>query len=421
MALPLTSCNEVEVTIPYTEDHTVNIYFKVTRYGFPKPDLIIQLDNMHTIKLYLNEHTLPLPGIYLFKNNTIVNTKHILLTPNTWYNLIINYTKGRLHIHLKVLNKTYLAVNVTYTSSLFTQGLAFNGKYWFITRTTTIYKLTKNMSKVIKYNAKPILENLRKEEYFHLGDLDYYNNTLIIPIERKGFKSPTIIALYNPNTLKLTKYSYTPQSHMPWIAIDCKGYIYTSEFTHVKTIYVYHIKQIGTGNFIKPIRTIKLKELLERVQGGVIINDNTLALTTDDGNHIYIININNGEIEAKIWTPGFHEIEGIEAIQTDNKTHLYILYNTHESNNLIYQYTLIDKNQTLQLFNITCKPYHKVKVIYNQETIQLLNTTPITHTSPIHTPTVRHIEILLIAITITAIALLLTLLVKLKGSTLRQH
>jgi len=25
-----------------------------------------------------------------------------------------------------------------------------------------------------------------------------------------------------------------------------------------------------------------------------------LALTTDDGNHIYIININNGEIEAKI-------------------------------------------------------------------------------------------------------------------------
>ncbi len=411
-----TTYNTVTITVPYGKGHVLNIYFKALGYGYLRTSLEVSLGNETTIKLYLNELTRPLSGIYLF-NNSIIKAKHIMLSPNVWYDLVLNYTHSNLCIYLKTLNRSYIA-NVFITSTLYTQGLTFSGKYWFFTGTTSIYKLGKDMNKIIKYNEKPIPKFLKRERYFHLGDLDYYNGKLLIPIEKTNYVKPAIIALYDSYELKLIGYSYTPQDHMPWIAVDTKGFIYTSEYSPVSEVYVYHINQIGMGNYIHPIKVIKLSKELRDIQGGVVIDDKVLALTSDDGDHIYLINITTGKVIEEVRIPGLYEIEGIEAIKINNETNLFVLVNTHEYDNIIYQYKLIDKGEVINLFNLTCKPYSTVKITYDKNTIYLGNMLLTTYTPQVETFKVKEYQkyfMFLIISIIIIIAIAVTTKLKVKS------
>jgi len=373
--------NIITITVPSNESFTLSMDFKILNYSIFKSSLDISLGNESLIKLYLNEHvTSLLPGFYLLNNSEVTNKK-VMLEASKWYSLIFNYnhTMKRLTIYLKALNSSYIALDIRLVMTLFNQGLTFNGNNWFFTETTTICKLSKDLSKIIKCNFDPIPEFLKKEEYFHFGDLDYYNNVLVIPVEKTKYVRPAIIAIYDSNTLKLMNYSYTPQDHMPWIALDNNGYIYTSEYSPVTEIYVYHINQIRFGNYIKPVKVIKLKDSLRNIQGGVVVSGGLLALTSDDGDHVYFVNISTGEIVDKIRLPGLYEMEGIEKVKERYGEYFYILFNTQGlGKNVLYKYQYMSSGEELELFSIKCRPFTVVKVAYDNKTIQLGSTKVIT-------------------------------------------
>ena len=399
------------IAIPSNKSFTLNIDFKVLNYTTLKSSLEISLGNESIIKLYLNEHvTNLLPGFYLF-NNSKVTSKELMLEANKWYSIVINYnyTINKLVMYLKTLNSSFIATDIRHVLTLFNQGLAFSGDNWFFTETTTICKLSRNLSKIIKCNFDPIPGFLKEKEYFHLGDLDYYDDLLVIPVEKTKYVKPAVIAIYDSNTLKLLNYSYTSQDHMPWIALDNNGYIYTSEYSPVTEIYIYHIKQVGFGNYIKPIKVIKLKKSLKNIQGGVVVKNGLLALTSDDGDHIYFINISTGDIIGKVRLPGLYEMEGIEYVKEDNKEFFYVLFNTQGlGKNVLYRYHRIDSEERLSLFNVSCKSLTTIRIVYDNKTIRLGNmivTTP----SPRGEARPSHNYMLIVTLVI-AIALIITLM-----------
>ena len=323
-----------EVEIPYKRGFEIQVDFKVSNFTFLRPCLEVYMENL-VIKVYLNEKINPISGIYLLNNSKLLFRKPLLLSIDTWYRLSVCSIKDNLRLTLMILNKTYIATKISTVSPLFSQGLTYDGSNWYFTGTSAIYKLTHDMKKLLRYNDKPIPKYLREEGYFHLGDLDHYMDLLLIPIEKVNYEKPTIIAIYNSTTLKLVRYSYTPQNHMPWIAIDSKGYIYTSEFSPVDEVYVYHIDQIKIGNYVTPLKVIKLKRTLTNVQGGAILG-NSLILTSDDGDHVYRVNLKTGEVSEVMKLPGFYEMEGVEVIVEKGKPHIVTLVNTHEESNVVY-------------------------------------------------------------------------------------
>ncbi|GEM_PF-1652638 len=366
----------VTVVVPSNESFTLSIDLKVVNYSTLKPSLEIVLDSESAIVLYLNEHVVDLlPGVYLF-NDSKVCGKELMLEAGKWYSIVIeyDYTAGNLTIYLKPLNASFIATEVRHVTTLFNQGLAFGNDSWFFTHTATLCRLSRNLSKTIKCNFGPILWSLRKKGYFHLGDLDYYNGLLVIPIEKTGYTRPAVIGVYDSNTLKLVNYSYTPQDHMPWIALDSNGYIYTSEYSPVDEIYVYHIDQIGFGNRIEPVKVIKLEESLKSIQGGVVVEDELLALTSDDGDHIYFIDIGTGKVVGKVRLPGLYEMEGIEYIREGDRDHFYVLFNTQGlDKNVLYRYQRIEAGERIDLLNVSGEPPKSIRIVYDNKTVVLGN------------------------------------------------
>ncbi len=356
---------EKKITIPYVTNFSLCVDFMMSKYGFMRPNLELILSNSCRLRVYLNEKMSPVSGVYLL-NNSLIIKKNIMLSLNSWYRLIINSSEGLLSFQIFALNESYVATDIVIVPTLFSQGLAFGENSWFFTGTSAIYRLTSNMSKVIKYNDNPIPEILRRKGYFHLGDLDYYDGMLLVPIERTNYVKPAIIAVYDPSTLRLVGYSYTSQDHMPWIAADESGYIYTSEYSPVDRIYVYHISQIAEGNFIDPVRIIRLSKPLRNVQGGAVLS-NYLLLTADDGDHVYRIDLETGNVSMIIRLPGLYEMEGIEVVALKPSPRMFILVNTHEEDNLVYCYELMRKGSRMYLFGDIPIITKRVTILYDKD------------------------------------------------------
>ncbi len=340
---------EKVVSLRGLERYRITIDFKVLQYGFVLPSLEVLLSNSSTFKVYLNSKFTPLPGFYLFLRR-IVERRHAMLCCGSWYELEIHNDGRFMRFIVKVLNSTFIVTRVHTVPVLFSQGLTYGGGYWYFTGTASIYKLSPDMSKVVEYSDDPIPVFLKEEGYFHLGDLDYYRGLLLIPIEKTGYVRPAVIACYNASTLELVRYAYVPQDHMPWIAVDGSGYIYTSEFSPVREIYVYHVDLIGRGNSIEPTRILRLSCELRNVQGGVVLGGGKLLLSADDGDNLYVVDLRSGEVSKLVTLPGLYEMEGIEFVGDDNS--IYVLVNTHEEENIVYELKYFERGSSLEVFRL---------------------------------------------------------------------
>lgn len=169
------------------------------------------------------------------------------------------------------------------------------------------------------YSVYPAIpEDLRSKGYNHIGDIDYFNGIIFAPLEDVYYRKP-VVALYNASNLSFIRViGPLPQSHMPWVALDSKGHIYSSEFSNVGEIKVYDM----SGNLIQ---TIELNATLQRVQGGCILYDTYLFLSTDDGGDwIYAVDIVTGIVQRIIAVKNPYEGEGIEC----KGTNLFFLVGT---------------------------------------------------------------------------------------------
>ena len=167
-------------------------------------------------------------------------------------------------------------------SSLWGQGVAFDGVYWYFSGRQYLCKTYLNYSIIIE-NYDPIPQELRKQGYHHIGDIDYFEGVIYAPVEDYGYKNGTFTLYFAENLTYAGKYVKTSQSHMPWCAIDPETQlINSSEFDNVSSLYVYDLKK----NFSR-LKDLPLSQTLQRVQGGTV-HDDSLYLSCDDfGEHIY--------------------------------------------------------------------------------------------------------------------------------------
>jgi len=190
-------------------------------------------------------------------------------------------------------------------NTLYYQGLAEGGGYWYFSDRMALFKV-EGFDKPIATLYPAVPDELRSEGYDHIGDVDYFNGYIYAPVEDVNYEKPIVI-VYSAADFSVVKViGPLPQSHMPWIALDSEGRMYSSEFSDVNEIKVYDPE----GNLVE---TIKLNVSLQRVQGGCIYGDKYLILTTDDGGDwIYAVNLETGVVTkiCAVKTP--YEGEGVE-------------------------------------------------------------------------------------------------------------
>ncbi|OYT61185.1 MAG: hypothetical protein B6U69_04090 [Thermofilum sp. ex4484_15] len=323
--------------------------FSIGRYSLYSPSLTIIFKKGYGLRLLVCASPEVKPGFYLDKEGRIIAFKPMLLQVGDWYRLSLVKEGNLVKVSLTALNDTWIATRIDYLPTFYKQGIAFGKKSIYFTGTSILIKLSLS-KEVINYNADPIPNKLKDEGYFHLGDLDYYNGSLYIPVEREGYERPAVIAIYDTDELKMVSYFYTPQDHMPWLAVDGEGLIYTSEYSPVSEILVYNVRNLKAGSYIKPVKSIKLNRTLGGVQGGAFYRGR-LYLSVMDG-WIYEVDLSTGTVRRLFKLPDFYEMEGMDVYELADGTLYHVLINTNLNRNLVYHLTKLTKGQRLALFTI---------------------------------------------------------------------
>ena len=217
-------------------------------------------------------------------------------------------------------------------SRLWGQGIAFDGVYWYFSGRQYLCKTYLNYSIIIE-NRNPIPEELKKQGYDHIGDIDYFEGIIYAPVEDYRYKNGTFVLYFAENLTYTGKYIKTSQSHMPWCAIDPETQLlYSSEFDNVRSLYVYDLKKD-----FRRLKDLPLSQTLHRVQGGTIHNG-LLYLSCDDfGERIYIVDIKTGKVLDSFATNIGWEMEGITIYRFENASLGILHFIDHGKN--IYHYS----------------------------------------------------------------------------------
>ena len=339
---------EKSFSVEVTRDFTLSLDFALYNFTSIKPSFELASGDVK-VKVLAGPGPKPRPGVFLYVGGRRVGGREVLPYLGSWFRLELTSTGGRTLARLITLNETWLGIRVEFVPSLYKQGLAYDGKVWYFTATGMIFRLKPDGS-VEAYNDFPIPPRLREEGYFHLGDLEYFNGLLLVPIEKKGFVRPAVIALYDAKSLKLIRYAYTPQDHMPWLAVDEEGYVYSSEFSPATEIYVYRLEDVGEGNSIEPVRVVKLSMPLKGVQGGAVYGGKLYLSVI--GWKVYEVDLETGVVKELFRVPPMYEMEGIEVCKLEDGSTFHVLVNTFGEENVVYHYARVEPGFSLDLFEV---------------------------------------------------------------------
>ena len=219
------------------------------------------------------------------------------------------------------------------------QGIATDGKYYWVSGSTTLVKYDKDWN-IIKENSNPF--EGYKIEVNHIGDIDVYNNELYLGVEyfTDGIGKNIQVAVYDGDTLELKRVfkfnDKTGQLECSGIAVDNDhGFVYMVSWIDDESsnyIYKYDLKSeeyLGKIEMDNPPKWIQ----------GIAYNDNYLYVTADDGDadkdepdNMYKIAVNGDETSAKVTLEKTFndvirqgEIEGLTFDKINNQ--LLLLYN----------------------------------------------------------------------------------------------
>ena len=187
------------------------------------------------------------------------------------------------------------------------QGIATDGKYYWVSGSTTLTKYDKNWN-IIKENTEPFKGY--ELEVNHIGDIDVYNNELYLGVEYfvDGVGKNIQVAVYDGDTLKLKKVfkfdSKTGQLECSGIAVDPDhGYVYMVSWIDDESsnyIYKYDLKSE------KYLGKVKMDNPPKWIQG-IAYNDNYLYVTADDGDadkdepdNMYKVELASNSSNAKV-------------------------------------------------------------------------------------------------------------------------
>ncbi len=176
------------------------------------------------------------------------------------------------------------------------QGVTNDGTNYYFSSTNGIQETDQNFN-VIAQNNSPIPASLAALGDDHIGDIEYYNGKLYLPMEDENVYVQPHIAVFDAATLAYTGVSYALNPALqtdgaPWVGIDTsKGIAYTSKYDDATQLNVYDV-----SNNFQDIGAIQLSQPISDVQGAKVLDGYLYAATDNATGSVYKINLATGQV-----------------------------------------------------------------------------------------------------------------------------
>jgi hypothetical protein len=216
----------------------------------------------------------------------------------------------------------------TADSAIRSQGVTTDGTNWYFSWRLGLTKTDLSLNTVTKNLAAiPVL--LATQGSDHIGDIDYWNGKLYIPLEDSAhYKSPYIVLFDTdlnagqqfslPNTM-LTK-------GVPWVAVDGpRSSVYVAEWDPTPSILVFSLANISFQ------RSIALSTTLGRIQGAKVFETFLYANADNDAKTVYKINLETGTVIPLFSLNISVEVEGLAFLNRPDGTTMHTLNTTSNS------------------------------------------------------------------------------------------
>jgi hypothetical protein len=182
---------------------------------------------------------------------------------------------------------------------LISEGLTHDDTHWFLNSKKVLYKASKTMEKEIE-NKHAIPEELSKEGYGHIGDIDYYDGIIYGGIEISK-SAPGVIASWNSTDLSLIKYQVQEQNGMPWVACDGNTrLLYSTHWSDTSRINVYDMDTFEhkVDLTVFPVSDADEDQFPEEIQGAAFWDQDPgfIYLAVNGKESIYRVNVSTGAV-----------------------------------------------------------------------------------------------------------------------------
>ncbi len=204
------------------------------------------------------------------------------------------------------------------------QGVAHDSSHWYMTNRAKLWKIPVHRDLGVPA-AWSISVGIPRQlgAYNHLGDLDYYDGRLYVPLEG----SASAIGVFDADLNYVTHALLPNATDAPWCAINpIDGHLYTSSF-HNSVVRKHRMTWSGNTLTLTHVASIALRDragrplTLDRVQGGVFSARGHLYLVSDvAGQGIKGFDLETGRQQANIpvqFDRDDEELEGIDIWDLD--------------------------------------------------------------------------------------------------------
>jgi len=261
----------------------------------------------------------PLRGNLDFGDNSALNVKNINGTDGINFdnsNVGIGTTspKAKLDVpHFVRLGETDLPISfrLIYMGKsgdlgVISQGIAWDGTYFYQSRTSALLKRNEDLSLVIS-NTSPLPPNTD-----HIGDIDVYNGKIYAPVEHFGSCSDfgyQQIVLYNTSDLSFVEsHDVSAQGHeVSGLAIDPdEGVIYVTSYCDANKIFKYSLTDFSYLGYISLSKPISFIQGIALRHGYFYISSDSpphsiWRVSKDGTQAVEIAGLTTGEMEGLTW------------------------------------------------------------------------------------------------------------------------
>lgn len=219
------------------------------------------------------------------------------------------------------------------------QGIASDGKFYYVSSSTALYKYTKDGT-LVASNEEPF--NQLKLEANHFGDIDVYDGNIYTGIETfiDGVGKNIQVAVYDANTLNY-KYSIdwneaSGQVEVCGLAVDREhNRVWMADWVQGHELYCY---DLDSKQYVGKVKLSPIP----RLQQGIYCKNGQIIISCDDGDaeknesdHLYIASVYQNDTltetaDVKLWREmtDFKRVGEIEGLTFDpENNNLIVLAN----------------------------------------------------------------------------------------------
>eukprot|EP01013_Petalomonas_cantuscygni_P010872 TRINITY_DN24127_c0_g1_i1.p1 TRINITY_DN24127_c0_g1~~TRINITY_DN24127_c0_g1_i1.p1 ORF type:complete len:270 (+),score=41.83 TRINITY_DN24127_c0_g1_i1:113-922(+) len=196
-----------------------------------------------------------------------------------------------------------------------TEGVAYDvmTKRWFFNSRSAIWVANDTFAGALQTNADCFPPLLKKQGYAHLGDADFFNNTLYIPASSwPDTHHHCQIVAYDATSLELRGVlGALPQTFCPFVAIQpATGLLWSTEFWNATTVNAFQLPSL------RQVASIPLSQPIPLMQGGVFHPHLQDVLFLGSGlkghnQRLWSVNVSSGEVVSAVTRHDTNEVEGM--------------------------------------------------------------------------------------------------------------